>query len=818
MNRELATGVFLTGSNGFIGTQIARNLILETNSQITALVRGENQENAVLRLKRAWWEWPELKDQVGKRVVVLNGDLSAPNMSLSDSDYDYLVNDTSYVIHAAANTTPNLQLEELEKINVVGSANIMELAKKIQNDHGLKRLSHISTAFVAGRRDESISENDLTDKYGFSSLYEKTKYQSELLMNDARNVLPISIFRPSLVVGDSKTGAIRTFNTVYYMIKLYMTGHLRLAPASPALKINIVPVDYVADSVVKLTFDDKASGLTFHLTSPADKTPTASELFKYVRVWARDNMKLNLPNLIFAPSLGKATQSYLSLTSHQNPSAKKINDAFKTLSPYFSQNKDFKRENIDRLMGPYTLNWMDYLGNLLQYAVHYSFFHRSERTVHEQILFRLQSEAKPITYHEICDGKVITYKTKDVRDEILTVAAAMKNMGIKKGDAVAIITPNTIRYLLVDVATGLLGAVLSPLYITTPVAELKKILAENKAKILFVGSAKLLKEIAKINIDITIVSLLKEHFDSKEFDQVLSWQQFVSKSNNEKVSDMGPMGFEDLATIRYTYGSTGDSKGACLEHGGLRYLAESLASNLPWKIRNSEIRYLSFLPLNHVAEGINAAYAPYYVPAKIDLYYLEDFKFLQQALRITRPSIFFSIPRFYEKLWEALLANPVGKRYVEAKNGLVKNLLRRLVHNSLLSKSGLDECSEFIVGAACTSDILIKNFKDLGIEIQNAYGLSEAPLVTMNRLGLSKADTVGPPLLGTNIRIDEDGEVLIKGPQVMKGYLGSKKEQPFKNGWLATGDIGEITVDGHLKINGRKKTYSRHFIWQKDSS
>ena len=109
------------------------------------------------------------------------------------------------------------------------------------------------------------------------------------------------------------------------------------------------------------------------------------------------------------------------------------------------------------------------------------------------------------------------------------------------------------------------------------------------------------------------------------------------------------------------------------------------------------------------------------------------------------------------------------------------------------------------MGAACSSGTLLKDFQALGIEVYNAYGLSEAPLVSINRLGKNNTDTVGPPLLGTQLKIAEDGEILLKGPQLMRHYLHTKTDQIFQDGWFPTGDIGEITSEGSLKILGRKK-------------
>jgi long-chain acyl-CoA synthetase len=123
----------------------------------------------------------------------------------------------------------------------------------------------------------------------------------------------------------------------------------------------------------------------------------------------------------------------------------------------------------------------------------------------------------------------------------------------------------------------------------------------------------------------------------------------------------------------------------------------------------------------------------------------------------------------------------------------------------LLRKAGLDRASQLIVGAACSSEKLLADFQELGVEIHNAYGLSEAPLVAMNRLGFNNFQTVGLPLKDTKVRVDVDGEVLLKGPQVMRGYLNRDGVQPFRDDWFATGDIGELTPEGHLKILGRKK-------------
>lgn len=146
-----------------------------------------------------------------------------------------------------------------------------------------------------------------------------------------------------------------------------------------------------------------------------------------------------------------------------------------------------------------------------------------------------------------------------------------------------------------------------------------------------------------------------------------------------------------------------------------------------------------------------------------------------------------------------------GQSYAKAEEGFKKNILQRVIKRALLKKVGLNRCAQLIVGAAPIGDDLLNNFSDLGIEIHNAYGLTEAPLVTMNKLLANRIGTVGEPLPRTQLRIAEDGELLVRGPQVTLGYLDSEIESPVKDGWLYTGDLGNVTSEGRLEILGRKK-------------
>ncbi len=285
--------------------------------------------------------------------------------------------------------------------------------------------------------------------------------------------------------------------------------------------------------------------------------------------------------------------------------------------------------------------------------------------------------------------------------------------------------------------------------------------------------------------------------------QIIQWKDFLEMGGEEEDEIASPAEFGDLATIRYTSGTTGRPRGVTFRHDQLRYMAESLASLPPWEARSSEVRYLSFLPMNHVVEGILGTYSPYYAPAPLKLYFLEDFRDLQKALPVARPSIFFSVPRFYEKVWEGFAESGPGRSYLTSK-GVRRRIMRRLVRRSLLRRIGLDGCRQLIAGSAPSSDQVLEGFRELGIEIHNAYGLTEAPLVTLNRLGRNRLGTVGEPLPKTEVKAGPEGDILVKGPQVTAGYFG-KEESPFQDGWLLTGDIGYVTDEGSLVISGRRK-------------
>ena len=779
--------VLLTGATGFLGTEVARLLLERSDLTLVALVQAENDEEARRAAMRAWYERAELTAAVGHRVEVVAGDVTRPRLGLEPAAYSRLVRRLTHVIHAAANVRFDASLAELRRTNVVGTENVLAIAQAAHADHGLERVLHVSTAYVAGRREGDIGEDDLTDRFGFENDYERTKYEAERLAREAMTTLPVTVVRPSMIVGDSRTGEVTTFNTVYVLLRRYLVRHRRVIPASPALRVNIVPVDHVADAIVRLLVDPRAEGCTVHLTAPWATLPTAAELVGAVRTWARAELGVRLPRPIFVPL-------------PRVPLPGGAGDRLDIVRPYLSERRTFRRDHADRLLGTYQPRWEAYLPALIRFAVGRGFLHRSGRTVHEQAMLRLRSRRLPVCYVDIADGHEQPKSAADVHRDVLASANTLREIGVGAGTRVAIVGPNGTRYLTLDLALGLLGAVTVPLYATTPPDEIDAILRSSRAEALLVGSPRILSDRGPVASSLPTVSFCRE----TPPEHILGWHDLIAHREDPPEIVQAPVDLDDVATLRYTSGTTGFPKGVAFTHGQLRWMAEAIASLLPWRARTRPVAYVSFLPMNHVVEGILGTYGPYSMPAPVEIAFVEDIHGVPAALRSVRPTVFFSVPRLYEKVWEHVERSAAGRRFLRMKDGPEKRALGWIVRRTVLRRAGLDRCAQLIVGSAQVPEGLLAGFHELGVEVHDAYGLTEAPLLTLNRSRRNRIGTVGEPLPGTTLRIADDGEILARGPQVTVGYADESAAQPFRDGWLTTGDLGHMD-HGFLVVDGRKK-------------
>ena len=767
--------VLVTGATGLLGTEVVAQLLETTSSLIYVLVRAESEEIAESRLRALWWGDDTLTGAIGKRVRTITGDITSPLESQHM--------DITHVIHCAAETGLQKSHEELWKINVDGTRHVVRMAEQLPQ---LQRFTYVSTAYVAGTQTGRISE-DAPLTASFYSQYEQSKAEAEKIVRASS--LPYIICRPGMIVGNSKTGRTRNFNTIYYVLKLMLQGKLRVLPVSSHQTVNMIPVDYVAKQVTSLTFTPKVEGRTFHLTAPAESLPQVGELVEAVRTWAKQNLHIDVAKPVYLPMPVLRTIGKHYNAGHDAKKRTMLSN-LTALMPYFFDDHVFDRTNTDMFTGEFELDWRSYLPTLLEFACRHNFMRLSDNSIFQQAMLRRESRHYPITYYNITANGTERVTGREMNAMVNSYVSQLNKMGVKPGDTVALSGINCAEHAAIDNAIGLVGAVSVPIYYTTPADEIALLMNKSGARWFFVGDERVMQNVKGLPGSIQIIPFGPLKGDSLTY----SPSPITYHSSS----------CDSLATIRYTSGTTGEPKGVMFSYSQLKWMGEVLTNLLSWHDRNSEMRYLSFLPMSHVVEGILAAYAPYCMLCKAKIYYLTDFQMLTKALPEVRPTVFFSVPRFYEKLWEQIEQNPLGQRYLRMSDGPIRRILAKMLRRAVLRKAGLDKCSQLLVGSAPISEELLQHFRELGVEIHNAYGQTEAPLITLSRLGDNVIPSIGTPLPDTTVTVAPDGELIVSGPQVALGYYKLDTDT-FKDGKLYTGDLGHMDANGHVYINGRKK-------------
>ncbi len=804
--------IFLTGATGHLGSEIVQQLLKAGNCNIYVLMRSHSAEDAQNRLRTLWWEEKDLRDAVGTRIIPILGDITKEGLGIKADDTAFLRSQgISHFVHCAAETSILKSREQLWQINVKGTENMLKFVRSIGCQHC--PIAHVSTAYVAGRANGIISEDQpLPDR--FFTLYEESKAEAEKIVRQSG--LNWMILRPGMVVGNSVSGRTRNFNTVYYVMKLLLQGKMGFMPVSSRQTVNIVPVDYVAKASVELLFNEKAIGKTFHLTLPHKQLPEAGQLIEATRKWAEQNLNIHICKPVCIPI--PALQQVANLFASDGPKQRSYLKNILSLIPYFNDKHQFDRTNTDQLTTLPEGNWQEWLPALLQFACRQNFMQLTSHTIFEQAMIRRASRRHPVTYYNISKQGIMQVTGEEMNTLVRSILRVLHKLHVQPGDRIAVTGINCTEQAAIDCAIGLAGAVSVPIYYTTPAAETQLLLERSGATLFFVGDQRMMLQLASASIPIPIITFANA-LDSSTNATItesrasihytlhdLILQTAKSEDNNQSSNANGQFvnAPDALSTIRYTSGTTSEPKGLMFSFNQLKWMGQVLTNLLSWQDRNTEMRYLSFLPMSHVVEGILAAYAPYCMLCKVKFYYLNDFAMLTQALPQVRPTVFFSVPRFYEKLWEQIESNPLGKRYLAMSEGGMRRLLGSVLRKAVLRKAGLDRCSQLIVGSAPMSEELLKRFRTLGIEIHNAYGQTEAPLITINRLGDNVIPSIGTPLPDTMVSVGDDGELVVEGPQVAMGYYKLPSET-FRNGSLYTGDLGEVDDKNHYYIRGRKK-------------
>jgi long-chain acyl-CoA synthetase len=406
---------------------------------------------------------------------------------------------------------------------------------------------------------------------------------------------------------------------------------------------------------------------------------------------------------------------------------------------------------------------------------------------------------------------------------VATMARIFKQWGLTRGDRVAILSENRPEWMIIDFACVTTGLVDVPIYTTLTAEQTFYVLDNSGARIVCVSSEEQLRKVQSI-LPRTKVEKVVVMDDIAEINVVPIWPLLNGSSvdpDPEWEAQARAITPDDLATLIYTSGTTGTSKGVMLTQG-------NLTANVVMSTRHAEWLpgdlYLSFLPLSHVTarhldyvcyfNGVTIAYCPF-------------FDKLPQMLQEVKPTIIVAVPRVYEKVRQEAerkaghgvkrrifdWALRVGRRHKaqiergEKPSSFAWKLADKLVYSKIRDGFGGRSRVYFSGGAPLGHD-MSEWFCSMGIPIFEGYGLTEtSPVISSNRVGGFKIGTVGKVHQGLEVKIAGDGEILVKGPTVFKGYWNMPDETraAFEDGWFKTGDIGQIDPDGFLSITDRKK-------------
>jgi thioester reductase-like protein len=271
--------IVLTGVTGAVGRELLSRMVRVPGTRVVCLVRAATDEEADKRLSETIDELTHepLSSEERSRVTAIRGDVTRERLGLDAVRWDALAEQTTRIVHGAANVSWSLPIEEARRINVGGTSEMLRLADAASKRGTLRAFDYLSTVMVAGKQQGLIGEEQLDDKLGFWSTYEQSKNEAERMVRSKKGSLPVSIFRLSMVVGDSRTGHTSSFNVMYWPLKLLSRGMFRIAPADPAGVVDFVPVDYVADAVEALSADPAQRGKGFHIAAGAENCCTVRE-------------------------------------------------------------------------------------------------------------------------------------------------------------------------------------------------------------------------------------------------------------------------------------------------------------------------------------------------------------------------------------------------------------------------------------------------------------------------------------------------------------------------------------------------------------
>lgn len=433
-------------------------------------------------------------------------------------------------------------------------------------------------------------------------------------------------------------------------------------------------------------------------------------------------------------------------------------------------------------------------------------------------------------------GSWTTLSVNEFKEQVRYLSLGLHSLGVKKGDAVSIHSPNSSKWVLCDQAILSIGAVNVAIYTTQPTDQIVYILNDSKTVVHFVSTKQMFEGLSEHLLEVStlkkIVFLEEATTTTDEnqfmcFDSLIKLGKRIDQENPELFESLrSKVTSQDLANINYTSGTTGVPKGVMLSHYNLVSNTLSSLERLPFTTTPDSSAVLSYLPLAHMIERIGAYL---YTGAGATIYYIDDLTEIKEDMQQIQPIFFATVPRLLEKIHTGLKSR--GQELSGAKKSIYYwalkmaeyfdpetplkglNKVKWTIADALVYKKireGLGGKIEGTISAgAALHPTIMRFFNGIGIKCAVGYGLTEtSPILTASLPNKIRIGSAGIPITGVSIRIAEDGEVQATGPNIMQGYFGKPKwtkEVMTEDGWFCTGDIGYLDSDGWLFITDRKK-------------
>lgn len=436
---------------------------------------------------------------------------------------------------------------------------------------------------------------------------------------------------------------------------------------------------------------------------------------------------------------------------------------------------------------------------------------------------------KPFLWHKAGSAWVPT-SWRETAEKVASLAAGLKAIGLAPGDRVMLVAENRPEWCISDLAIMAAGCITVPTYTTNTERDHSHIIENSGAKAVIVSSAKLARTLlpAAIRADNAkiIIGIEDIRITQPGTLDVYSWPKLIADHKTDPSGMVSNATREDTACIIYTSGTGGAPRGVMQHHGAILHNVNGCCTVISEDFGWEDEVFLSFLPLSHAYEHTGGQHFPIGLGAQI--YYSEGLDKLASNIEEVRPTIMVVVPRLFEvlrtriskavekqgKFSSYLLgkAQDLGAKEYEGRMGLLDqpmNLFLKATLKPKIQKRFGGRIKAMVSGGAPLTPEVGIFFQSLGLTFLQGYGQTEsAPVISCNRpsVGL-RMDTVGPPLVNTEVRIAEDGEILVRGELVMHGYWRNEAEtaRVLKDGWLHTGDIGLIDDKGRIKITDRKK-------------